>query len=472
MHRSPCSHHGQTAIPRADRDPGPLFISASQRSHAEKAATPAYVFTVTGKNRKREREPKRRQEAEKSAEDKRKRSKKSKSIIADSDEDEDDGEVNKDREDRVPTDNDDSGDSSRDHGSANAVSTLQQAVSTSPRRTSTPSPPAASDAVGTSTATPPAPTTPPEEVEAEVTRPGRAEAVATLKLGLGKDSRTSQVVFDEILDAAFAVAGPEAMEDMLRLCQKWRDGLIYHTRQDLDAKAAVLRADCEGRLPDSAHKAAIVDVHVAAYWASADDADDFIRAIECRGRLADFWEAFQVLLQPCVKPNPGWKKRFGEVRKSRLEEANPGMDPRGKEYRKKARHLEHQLQYGERWGRLRREFGPGVFALLPSAVVTNRWVEQGLSATQFDAWLRLLKRRNPPDPVIVRQAWYLVDEALSGRPPPRRLRLEDTSLTDISRDYHNPAILQPLEDKPSGIGGDEDESLDRNGAFLDEETIT
>jgi hypothetical protein len=53
-------------------------------------------------------------------------------------------------------------------------------------------------------------------------------------------------------------------------------------------------------------------------------------------------------LRPCVKPNPGWKKKFGEVKKSRLVEANPGLDPQGKAYEKKAKHFERQLQYGER----------------------------------------------------------------------------------------------------------------------------
>ena len=114
---------------------------------------------------------------------------------------------------------------------------------------------------------------------------------------------------------------------------------------------------------------------MAAYWASADDADDFVRALVRRGRLADFWEAFQLLLRPYVKPNLGWKKKFSKVKRSRLLEANQDLDPKGKEYERKARQFERQLQYGERWARLRREFGPSIFALLPSAVVTNRWIE-------------------------------------------------------------------------------------------------
>jgi hypothetical protein len=132
--------------------------------------------------------------------------------------------------------------------------------------------------------------------------PGRLEAVATLKLGLGKKSPTPQGNADAILDAAFAVAGPNAMEDIMGLCQKWREGLIYQTRQAVEDKMAALRSDWESRLPDNDQKPAIIEVHVAAHWASADDADDFFRAIVRRGRLADFWEAFQSLLRPCVKP--------------------------------------------------------------------------------------------------------------------------------------------------------------------------
>jgi hypothetical protein len=174
-------------------------------------------------------------------------------------------------------------------------------------------------------------------------------------------------------------------------------------------------------------------------------------------------------LRPCIKPNPGWKKKFSEVKRLRLLEANRDLDPKGKEYEKKARHFERQLQYGERWARLRREFGPGIFALLPSAVVTNRWIEQELSVTQFDAWLSVLRRHNPPDPLIVERTWYLVDEALSGRPPPKRLRLEDASFTDLGRDCRDPSILLPLVD----VGdGDEDESFDKDGAFLEEGDVT
>lgn len=308
-----------------------------------------------------------------------------------------------------------------------------------------------------------------EDTGKEFVESGRAEAAATLKLGLGKRSMASQEVSGAILDAVFAVAGQDAMEDLLGLCRKWREGLVYHTRQAVEDKMAALRSDWESRLPDNDQKPAIIEVHVAAYWASADDADDFVRAFVRRGRLADFWEAFQLLLRPCVKPNLGWKKKFSEVKRSRLLEANQDLDPKGKEYERKARHFERQLQYGERWARLRREFGPGIFALLPSAVVTNRWIEQELSVTQFDAWLSVLRRHNPPDPLIVERAWYLVEEALSGRPPPERLRLEDASSADLGRVCRDPSILLPLVDVRDG---DEDESFDKDGAFLEEGDIT
>ena len=75
----------------------------------------------------------------------------------------------------------------------------------------------------------------------------------------------SQEVSDAILGAVFAVAGPNAMEDLLGLCRKWREGLIYHTRQAVEDKMAALRSDWESRLPDNDQKPAIVEVHMAAY---------------------------------------------------------------------------------------------------------------------------------------------------------------------------------------------------------------
>lgn len=67
------------------------------------------------------------------------------------------------------------------------------------------------------------------------------------------------------MDAVFAVAGPIAMEELLGLCGKWREGLIYHTRQAVMDKMAVLHTDWESRLPDNDQKPAIIEVHVAAY---------------------------------------------------------------------------------------------------------------------------------------------------------------------------------------------------------------
>lgn len=150
-------------------------------------------------------------------------------------------------------------------------------------------------------------------------------------------------------------------------------------------------------------------------------------------------------------------------------EANQDLDPKGKEYEKKARHFDRQLQYGERWARLYSEFGPSIFALLPSAVVTNCWVEQELSVTQFDVWLSVLRCHNCPDPLIVERAWCLVEEALSKRPPPKRLQLEDVSSADFGRDCRDPNILLPLVDMRDG---DKEESFDKDSAFLKEGDIT
>lgn len=444
--------------------PGPLFVSASQRSAAERgAALPRYNLAVTNKNRKRERDRKRRQAAERTIENEEGRRKRSKATVVDDSED-DEGGVEESVE----------GHAGPLRASEDDISALERAMPpSSPREAATTPSPAnlpdgsAPSVNATRTSTPAAVSV--EEIGAGVTRSERVEAEAMLKLGLGKASRPSQATTDKILDAVFAVAGPGAMEDMLGLCRKWRDGLIYETKGDVERKTTALQGEWGDRVPEGKDKEAIVAVHVSAYWALCDDADDFVRAIVRRGRLADFWEAFQDLLRPIVKPNLGWKKKFGEVKKARLKEAHPDVDPSGKEYRRQERRFEHQLQYGERWARLRGEFGPGIFALLPSTVVTNSWVEQTLSATQFDAWLSILRRHNRPDATMVERAWRLVEGALSGEEPPVRLRLEDIPFEDMGRGCRDPSILSPstpMRDE------EEEDAFTQDGAFLEETDVT
>ena len=303
--------------------PGPLFVSASQRSATERqAALPRYVLAATNKNRKRERDRKRRRDAEQTIGGEQGRGKRIRVTVVD----EDGGDV-------VVEESVEGGDGTLLAGRGD-VSALERAMSPSPPReaATTPSPTdlpggSALSAHATRTSTPAAV----EEIGTGVSRSGRAEAEAMLKLGLGRGSRPSQAATDRILDAVFEVAGPVAMEDILGLCRKWRDGLIYETKGEVERKTTTLRGEWGTRVPEGKDKEAIVAVHVSAYWALCGDADDFVRAIVRRGRLADFWDAFQNLLQPIVKPNLGWKKKFGEVKKARLEEAHPDLDPRGKE---------------------------------------------------------------------------------------------------------------------------------------------
>jgi len=441
--------------------PGPLFVSASQRSATERqAALPRYVLAATNKNRKRERERKRRQNAEQTIEGEQGRRKRSKATIVD----EDGGDVVV--EESVE------GVAGPSLAGEGDVSALERAMSpSSPREAATtPSPAGLPDgsalsAHATRMSTPAAV----EEIGTGVTRSDRAEAEAMLKLGLGRASRPSQAATDRILDAVFEVAGPVAMEDMLGLCRKWREGLIYETKGDVERKTTALRGEWGNRVPEGKDKEAIVAVHVSAYWALCDDADDFVRAIVHRGRLADFWDAFQTLLRPTVKPNLGWKKKFGEVKRARLKEAHPDLDPKGKEYRRQERRFEHQLQYGERWARLRSEFGPGIFALLPSTVVTNSWVEQTLSSAQFDAWLSILRRHNRPDAAMVERAWRLVEGALGGEEPPVRLRLEDIPFEDMGRGCRDPSILSPSTPTRDE---EEEDAFTQDGAFLEETDVT
>jgi hypothetical protein len=185
------------------------------------------------------------------------------------DSDDEEGDVyikNKDSGEGTRLHENDTRDSHDSHlRSADVVSTLQQPESRPSQRVSTPSP---SPSPSPDLTAPVTPVSTPcvhdsiEDTGKEVIELGRAEAAATLKLGLGKRSLASQEVLDAILDAVFAVAGPDAMEDLLGLCRKWREGLICHTRQAVEDKLATLRADWESRLPDDDQKPAIIEVHV------------------------------------------------------------------------------------------------------------------------------------------------------------------------------------------------------------------
>jgi hypothetical protein len=308
--------------------------------------------------------------------------------------------------------------------------------------------------------------TPVEEIGKGVVRSDRIEAETLLRLGLGKDE-PAPATRARILDITFAVAGPAAMEDIIGLCRRWREGLICQTGQDTDRKTTALRAEWDARLPESQQKSAIITVQVSAYWALSDDTDGFVRTLVRRRRLADFYEAFEELLRPKTKPNAGWKKKHAEVMKTRLTEAHPNLEPDDEEYKRAKERFQRCLQFGERWARLRREFGPGMFALLPSNMVTNKWVERTLSTVQFEAWFNVMKRHNRPNPTIVDRVGQLVDMALGGARPPVQLRLEGASPADIARDCCDPAILYPVEDIQL-----EEDPFFSEGDFLDEIEIT
>jgi hypothetical protein len=97
-------------------------------------------------------------------------------------------------------------------------------------------------------------------------------------------------------------------------------------------------------------------------------------------------------MQPFTIPKLGWKGKYTEVKRLRFAETYLALEAQSEDYERKAKRFEHQLRFGERWERLRREFGPGVFALLPRTVVTNTWVEQTLN----DAPRRLAEHPQAP----------------------------------------------------------------------------
>lgn len=90
------------------------------------------------------------------------------------------------------------------------------------------------------------------------------------------------------------------------------------------------------------------------------------------------------------------------------------------------------LRYGGRWERIRHEFsGDGIFALMPPALVSDKFVER-LPNDRFDTWLSLLREFSDSNDDLVRRASVLVEYALSGNfLPDARLALETITKEEI-----------------------------------------
>ncbi|KAH9859286.1 hypothetical protein J1614_012173 [Plenodomus biglobosus] len=128
-------------------------------------------------------------------------------------------------------------------------------------------------------------------------------------------------------------------------------------------------------------------------------------------------------VQPERRP-PITKKKLGEVQAKFFLFVRPnGQAQHGdREYETFLRTIKH----GKRWLRLEREFGCGIFALLPKSRVSNTYVERTLTDNLFLLWLRVLSHCSPLVVRLAKDLTSVIAQLADDLPPPAsRLRLED-----------------------------------------------
>jgi hypothetical protein len=109
----------------------------------------------------------------------------------------------------------------------------------------------------------------------------------------------------------------------------------------------------------------------------------------------------------------------------------PNVGAEDDSYPKLWRHFTRQIEKGRRWWSIRTRLGPGVLALIPSAVVPHSYLER-LGSAHFFVWMELIERYNKSAIEFGSLIASPVQDALEGRPPPtRRLVLEEMEECDL-----------------------------------------
>jgi hypothetical protein len=254
---------------------------------------------------------------------------------------------------------------------------------------------------------------------------------------------------DDLLDAAFAVAGPDAMKHIRRLLDQLRHGgltrlLTLPSADHLESTKLALADRADHSLPTPE----IASFYLAYQGVSRLKSKNLLDVISRRKALAELscsYERLKSRLDPHLKH---YKQRVGEQKLALFRLIYPAYAAVGRpaddtgQCRLDWHEFTDDLRYGGRWERIRHEFGgDGIFALMPPSLVSDRFVER-LPNDRFDVWLSLVREFNDPNRDLVRSASVLVDYALSGSSlPDTRLTLETIAEEEIGRHDNASALL-------------------------------
>jgi hypothetical protein len=99
---------------------------------------------------------------------------------------------------------------------------------------------------------------------------------------------------------------------------------------------------------------------------------------------------------------------------SSIEASQSLVEPSARDWGKFKKHLAK----AKRWLRVQDELGSGVFALIPSHVISHTWIERTLSEERLGIWLQLVTQFYPH---AVRFGSFIesyIEDGLHGRPAP------------------------------------------------------
>ncbi|KAI8930539.1 hypothetical protein NX059_012151 [Plenodomus lindquistii] len=172
-------------------------------------------------------------------------------------------------------------------------------------------------------------------------------------------------------------------------------------------------------------------------------------------------------IQPKRQP-PITKKKLGEVQAAFFLSVQPrGQAQHGnQEYETFLRTIKH----GKRWLRLEREFGAGIFALLPKSRVPNTYIERTLTDNLFLLWMRVVSHCCPLVLQCARKLNDVVTRLADDMAPPlTRLGLEEAHEDMVDSEEATEELASLLEPADHPVRVREVADSDEEDVFVREE---
>lgn len=83
--------------------------------------------------------------------------------------------------------------------------------------------------------------------------------------------------------------------------------------------------------------------------------------------------------------------------------------------------MDRMIEYGRRWDIIRSTLGLGAFALIPEAIVPNRFIYKVLSIERLGVWVEMIAKCNPKAVELAKKIEGLFQDCVEGNAPPKNM---------------------------------------------------